>query len=127
MFRLRLFQYLLAMDRHFNQMPAVKDPKSNRWDFYWDAAAAIVPDETQYERLSSSFGMKLTREEYLEMVKAEETAATELMKAVVTDHPGTPWARRAQTELSWGFGFRVSERHWDDVRRAEAQKRVPKL
>jgi hypothetical protein len=127
MFRLRLFQYLLAMDRHFNQMPAVKDPKSNRWDFYWDAAAAIVPDEIQYERLSSSFGMKLTRDEYLEMVKTEETAAIERMKAVVADHPGTPWARRAETELSWGFGFRVSERHWDDVRRAEAQKRVPKL
>jgi len=127
MFRLRLFQYLLAMDRHYNQMPAVKDPKSNRWDFYWDAAAAIVPDETQYERLSSSFGMKLTREEYLEMVKSEEAAAIERMKAVVTDHPGTPWARRAETELSWGFGFRVAERHWDDVRRAEAQKRVPKL
>ena len=45
-----------------------------------------------------------------------------------TDHPGTPWARRAETELSWGFGFRVADRHWDPSgRRSEAAKRVPNL
>lgn len=127
-FRLRLYQYLLAMDRHFNDMPKANDPKANRWDFHWDRNAVIVPDEAQFTRLKQAFGMKETREEYLELVKNEETAATDRLKAILTDHPGTPWARRAETELSWGFGFRVAERIWDPTgQRAQAEKRVPKL
>jgi hypothetical protein len=35
--------------------------------------------------------------------------ATELFEAVVRDHPGTPWAARAQQELSRGFGVEVVE------------------
>ena len=127
-FRLRLYQYLIAMDKHFNNMPKPNDPKSNRWDFHWDQNAVIVPDEAQFDRLKQAFGLKESREEYLELVKNEENAATDRLKAILTDHPGTPWARRAETELSWGFGFRVGERHWDPTgKRAEAAKRVPKL
>jgi hypothetical protein len=127
-FRLRLYQYLIAMDKHFHEMPKPNDPKSNEWNFWWDKNSAIVPDETQFARLKQAFGMKETFEEYLEMVKNEETAAAERLQAILKDHPGTPWARRAETELSLGFGFRVAERHWDPSgRRAEAAKRVPKL
>jgi hypothetical protein len=50
------------------------------------------------------------------------------MLAVVKDHPGTPWARRAETELRQGFGFNVADRLWDPSgKRSEAAKRVPKL
>lgn len=127
-FRLRLYQYLLAMDKHASNMPKPVNPKANEWNFWWDANAVIVPDEAQFERLKAAFGMKLTRDEYLEMVKTEEAAAIERLKAIQTDHPGTPWARRAETELSWGFGFRVGDRHWDvSGRRAEAAKRLPNL
>ena len=88
----------------------------------------MVPDEAQFERLKAAFGMKMTREEYLEMVKTEETSAIERLKAIQTEHPGTPWARRAETEISWGFGFRVGDRHWDGSgRRADAAKRLPNL
>lgn len=93
-FRLRLYQYLLAMDQHANNMPAPKNPKSNEWNFWW-GGKPIVPDEQQFDRLAKAFQMKMTRDEYLEMVKTEETAAVERMQAVVTDHPGTPWAQRA--------------------------------
>lgn len=127
-FRLRLFQYLLAMDKHYNHMPEPKDPKANEWNFWWDKNAAIVPDEPQYDRLKSAFGMKMSREEYLEMVATEEAASVERLKAIQTEHAGTPWARRAETELSLGFGFRVGDRHWDvSGRRAEAAKRLPNL
>lgn len=127
-FRLRLFQYLLAMDKHANSMPAPKDQKANEWNFSWNKDSAIVPDEAQFERLKAAFGMKLTREEYLEMVKTEETAATQRLETIKTDHPGTPWSRRAETELAWGFGFAVFDRHWDvSGRRAEAAKRLPNL
>ncbi len=127
-FRIRLFQYLLAMDKHANHMVKPVDPKANEWNFWWDSSAAIEPDEAQYERLKAAFGMKMTRDEYLAMVKEEETASIERLKAIQQDHPGTPWARRAETELSWGFGFRVAARHWDvSGRRAEAAKRLPNL
>lgn len=130
MFRLRLYQYLLAMDKHANsaEMPKLKNPKSNEWNLWWDSSKAIVPDETQFSRLKTAFGMKMTLEEYTAMVKTEEAAAIERMKAVINDHPGTPWARRAETEVSWGFGFRVEDRLWDPSgKRSEAEKRVPKL
>ena len=128
MFRLRLFQFLLAMDKHANEMPVTENPKSNKWNFYWNSQAVIVPDEAQYQRLADHFGMKLTRDEYLEMVKTEEAATNEKLRAVIADHPGTPWARRAETELGYGFGFQVRDVIWDPTgRRAEAQKRVPKL
>jgi hypothetical protein len=127
-FRIRLFQYLLAMDKHANNMPAPQNPKANEWNFWWDKDSVVVPDEAQFERLKAAFGMKMTREEYLEMVKTEETAAIERLKAILTEHPGTPWARRAETEINWGFGFRVGDRHWDvSGRRAEAAKRLPNL
>jgi hypothetical protein len=130
MFRLRLYQYLLAMDKHANttEMPKLKNPKSNEWNLWWDRSKSIIPDEPQFSRLKTAFGLKLTLEEYSAMVKTEEAAAIERMKAVITDHPGTPWARRAETELDWGFGFRVEDGLWDPSgKRSEASKRVPKL
>ncbi len=126
-FRLRLYQYLLAMDVHANNMPAPKNPKSNEWNFWW-GGPPIVPDEAQFSRLAKAFQMKMSRDEYLTMVKTEEKAAVERMQAVVTDHPGTPWARRAETEIRQGFGFHVGDRLWDPSgQRSEAAKRVPKL
>ena len=55
----------------------------------------------------------MNRDEYLQMVATEEAASIDRLKAVQKEHPGTPWARRAETELSWGVGFRVGDRHWD--------------
>ena len=127
MFRLRLYQYLLAMDVHANNMPQPKNPKANEWNFWW-GGKPIVPDEAQFSRLAKAFQMKMTRDEYLKMVKDEEQKSLERMQAVVKDHPGTPFARRAETEIRMGFGFNVGDRLWDPSgRRSEAAKRVPKL
>ncbi len=127
MFRLRLYQYLLAMDVHANHMPLPQNPQANEWNFWW-GGQPIVPDEQQFERLAKAFQMKMPRDEYIEMVQKEERAAVERLQAVVADHPGTPWARRAETELNLGFGFRVADRLWDPTgRRSEAEKRVPRL
>ena len=126
-FRLRLYQYLLAMDQHANQMPQLKNPMANRWDLRWNPQT-IVPDEAQFSRLKTAFGMKQSRDEYLEMVKTEEVASVDRMKAVTVDHPGTPWARRAQTELDMGFGFAFVDRAYDlSGQRNEAAKRLPNL
>ena len=79
-------------------MPKPTNPKSNEWNFWW-GGQPIVPDEAQFERMKVAFALKQTRDEYNEFVKTEETAAIERLKAVVADHPGTPWARRAQGEI----------------------------
>lgn len=127
MFRLRLYQYLLAMDVHANNMPKPQNPKANEWNFWW-GGKPIVPDEAQFSRLAAAFQMKMTRDDYLKMVQEEEKTSLERMQAVVKDHPGTPFARRAETEIRTGFGFRVADRLWDPSgRRSEAAKRVPKL
>lgn len=126
-FRLRLYQFLLAMDQHANNMPLPKDPKSNEWNFWW-GGQPIVPDDEQFKRLADAFKMETSREEYLAMVDKEVAEATERLQAVAADHPGTPWARRAETELGLGFGFQVGDRLWDPSgRRSEAAMRVPKL
>lgn len=126
-FRLRLYQFLLAMDQHANNMPLPKDPKSNEWNFWW-GGQPIVPDDEQFKRLADAFKMEASREEYLAMVDKEVAEATERLQAVAADHPGTPWARRAETELGLGFGFQVGDRLWDPSgRRSEAAMRVPKL
>lgn len=126
-FRLRLFQFLLAMDQHANNMPAPKNPMANEWNFWW-GGKPIVPDEEQFQRLVAAFKLKLTREEYLAMVDKDVDAAKQRLQTVIADHPGTPWARRAETELGLGFGFRVGDRLWDPSgRRSEAAMRVPKL
>ncbi len=126
-FRLRMYQYLLVMDQHANEMPAPKNPKSNEWNLRWNTQT-IVPEEAQFSRLKTAFGMQQSRDEYLEMVTTEVAASVERMKAVTVDHPGTPWARRAQTELGMGFGFVVDDRLWDPSgKRNEAAKRLPNL
>ena len=126
-FRLRLYQYLLTMDKHANLMPAPKILKANEWNVWWNNQT-IDPDETQFSRLKAAFGFKLSRDEYREMVKTEEASSIERMRMVIVNHPGTPWARRAQTELDMGFGFVVSERVWDPLgKRSEAATRVPNL
>ena len=112
LFRLRLFQFLLKMDDHVNNMPQPKQPKANEWNFSRNRKT-IVPDEDQFARLQKSFNLKMSRDEYIAMVAEEEKLTMELLNHVIEEHPGTPWARRAEREKSDGFGFRVWDRHWD--------------
>ena len=112
LFRLRLFQFLLAVDDHVNNMPQPTNDESNEWNLWWDRRKR-VPDESQFARLQTAFNLKMTRDEYLSMVREQEEATIALMEQVISDHPGTPWAARAQTEINNGFGFRVADRLWD--------------
>lgn len=112
-FRLRLYQFLLAMDVHANNMPAPKNPMSNEWNFWRNAGNNLVPDDEQFARLKTAFRLNMERSEYITMVAAEEKNAFELLDIVIKEHPGTPWARRAQDEKSSGFGFVVTDRLWD--------------
>ena len=111
-YRVRLFQFLLAMDDHAAHMPKPKDPKTNRWNV-GRSRQMIVPDEGQFERLKKAFGIKKSREEYLAYVKAEEDRAVAMYQIVLENHPRTPWARRAKYELDHGFGMHFYEAYRD--------------
>jgi hypothetical protein len=127
LFRIRLYQYLLALDQHASSGRMPKSKKSNQWNLH-NVRKSIVPDIDQYSRIQNTFGLKLSREDYLAMVKKEEQLSQELLKQVIKSHPGTPWARRAQYELSLGFGhsFREGFRdpRYDTMR---AQIKTPNL
>jgi len=112
LFRLRLYQFLLTVDEHANNMPAPRNPMATRWSIRW-TKRTITPSDEQFRRLQSAFGMTLSREEYVDMVRQQEKLTTQLMKQVISDHPNTPWARRAQLELNSGFGFNVYDVVWD--------------
>jgi len=107
-FKIRLFQFLLAIDQHVATNPEPKrkskETPSNRWDAR-RVPKMIVPDEEQYNRLKKAFGLKFTREEYLAELEIQGKEARNLLQQVVTSHPNTPWAGRAQYELRLGFGM----------------------
>lgn len=107
-YRVRLFQFLLAMDDHANNMPKPQKPKTNRWNVA-RTRKMIIPDEGQFERLKQAFNIKMERDEYLAYVKAEEDRATAMYMEVKENHPNTPWAERANYELRQGFGMHFVE------------------
>lgn len=112
MIRLRLYQYLLILDDHVSNRRTPKKPDSNEWNIV-ARRQPIVPDERQYERIQTTFGLQQSREEYLEVVRGEEVRATNLLRQVIATHPETPWARRARHELSMGFGHVFVENRRD--------------
>jgi hypothetical protein len=65
-----------------------------------------------------------------EITEATMKKANELLAQVVKDHPGTPWAARAQWELKRGYGVDVYpyyEGPWREIPKGEKRIPVPKL
>lgn len=93
-YRVRLFQFMLAVDSHLKEMPKPKNPKSNRWDAQ-RTKKMLEPDEEQ---------IRVTKVDMNEL-NAQMKKATEKFNFVKEQHAGTPWAQRAQWEINNGFGF----------------------
>ena len=111
-YRVRLFQYLLAMDKHANAVPRPKNTKSNVWNVR-RTSNMLIPDDAQFKRLKAAFNIKVEKDEYLEMLEAQRRKAIELFNYVVEQHAGTPWDQRAQYERKNGFGMEFVEGFWD--------------
>ncbi len=111
-FRLRLYQYLLVIDEQVNGGRTPKRKESNVWNMR-PRRKGIVPNQAQFSRLQTTFGIRQTRDEYISMVRQEERRATDLLKRVMDLHPGTPWARRARYEMNQGFGHEFVEAFYD--------------
>ena len=125
-FRVRLFQFVLAMDNQVNDRPKVTDIKQpNEWNIH-HSKQTITPDTAQFSRMKEAFGIRKTREEYLKLVADEQSRAHELLTMVTEEHSGTPWARRAEYEIRHGFGVAIRPNH-RDPRYNRRQVKVPKL
>jgi len=116
-FRVRLFQFMLAVDSHMKEMPQPKKPNANRWNVN-RTKKMREPDEEQIRR---------TKVDMAELNKQLDKAK-EQYEFVKQQHPGTPWAQRAQWELNSGFGFYFvdvfRDPRYDTMR---DQIKVPKL
>lgn len=116
-YRVRQFQLLLALDKHAKDAPKPKDPKANEWNVR-NVGQMLPPDEKQ---------IKATKVDMEELEKQRKQAIA-MYNQVIKDHPGTPWAQRAQAEKGWGFGIAFTERFWDPkYNDARYRARVPKF
>ncbi|MFN9268492.1 MAG: vWA domain-containing protein [Planctomycetaceae bacterium] len=97
-YRVRLFQFLLAMDQQLTTLPKPKNPMNNAWNVA-RVQEMLEPTERQ---------IKLTGVD-LDELKGQLERARSMFEFVKKTHPQTPWAARAQFELNQGFGMRFVE------------------
>jgi hypothetical protein len=121
-YRVRLFQYMLAFDEHSRDMPKPEDKKSNEWNAR-RVPKTRVPDEEQFSRIKQMFKISMSREEYLAELQNHQDEATRMYQSVMSEHPRTPWAQRAEHELKQGFGMEFRE-GFRDPRYAEVGKKI---
>jgi hypothetical protein len=110
-YRVRLFQLMLLMDNHMTKKPAPSKPRAgtpnhNEWNIF-RSPKQIIPDDSQFARLKKAYNITKSKEDYFNELKTVEDSAREAYQSVVRDHARTPWARRAQQELAWGFGMGI--------------------
>ncbi len=116
-YRVREFQFLLAMDQHVKQNPLPRDPKSNYWDLEY-TRDMLKPDEQQVERTKVDF----------EELEQQRARALEMYEVVIKEHPNTPWAMVAAEERRLGFGISFRDRFWDPRYFEDLDRsRVPKF
>ncbi len=126
-YRVRLFQYLLVLDRHMVTKPKPTKPNNNEWNIGWNKKM-IVPDKEQFDRLKNAYKIKESRDEYLAMLKELELRSNTMYKEVETAHAGTPWARRAQYERTLGYGMYIVDGFRDPRYRDVGTKiKIPKF
>lgn len=121
-YRIRLFQVLLAIDNHINNPPKLSNPKNNVWNLR-RVPKMLVPDDAQFARVKVYFNVTSTREQYLAMLEVRRKEAQDLYAYVMTEHPRTPWSRRAQYELNRGFGMLFYD-GFRDPRYAEVGRKI---
>lgn len=113
-YRVRLFQFLLAMDKHAKESPEPKDPKNNRWNLR-RTQQMLPPDEEQ---------VKITKVDMNEL-NEQLAMAQDRFRHVIYEHAGTPWAYRAEYELNQGFGMEFYET-FRDPRYDDLTVKLPK-
>jgi hypothetical protein len=101
-YRVRLFQYMIALDQYAKSMSTRKmtNPKTNGWYVAVSANDKMLKPDAQ-----ETAATKVT---LADLEKARD-AAVQQFKQVVQEHPNTPWAVKAAWELSRGYGMSFAE------------------
>jgi hypothetical protein len=86
--KIRCYEYNWACAKMKKDAPKFQKPESNGWK--------LIPDDEIH---------------YSDKAAAAAAEAHSLLKRVVEEHPGTPWALLAQRELKDPFGFKWVETH----------------
>jgi hypothetical protein len=108
-YQARLYEYTAYLQyfmQHPQVVPLTKEP--NLRLTYWDI-------RTRTETITGD-----VIEPYVEK-------ATELFKAIIEDHPGTPWAERARWELGRGYGVDLQPVYEPPYVNVRNPKPLPKL
>jgi hypothetical protein len=101
-YRVRLFQFGLALEQFAKTLPTrFQNAQSNEWAATLGDGEMLRPDETQLKQGGVT----------LEELERARHSALEQFKRVQKEHPNTPWAQRAQWEMSRGYGMRFVERY----------------
>jgi hypothetical protein len=101
-YRVRLFQFLVALDQHDKQPARPLSPPNNCWNIV-RRREMLAPDAQQ---------VRATKVDLREL-EAQERRARAQFELVLKQHANTPWARRAQFELDSGFGMHFAEAFLD--------------
>ncbi|VAX36137.1 hypothetical protein MNBD_PLANCTO02-2933 [hydrothermal vent metagenome] len=124
-YRVRLFQFLLAMDDHASKSPPFKKQRSNVWNVR-RTPRLLKPDKQQYKRLASAFSLRASQQKFLTRMDEQMKESTKRFRFVISQHPGTPWARRASSEMRQGFGMMFVE-GFRDPRIGKVKIKIPKF
>jgi hypothetical protein len=111
-YKVRLYEYGAYLDWFGRNPKPILNPyknvegfpvQSTHWELGWRTETLTDATTKEYQELSRK-----------------------LFQKVLEEHPGTPWAARAEWELARGFGVELVEAY-DDPRRAALGIKLPKL
>jgi hypothetical protein len=94
--KIRCTEFNWACAKMKKDAPKFTNPRSNAW--------RLVPDEEIH---------------FSDKAAAAGKEARALLKRVVDEHPGTPWAKLAERELKDAFGFKWVETYVPPIVRAQ--------
>ncbi len=100
--RVRVFQFLLALDHHVETKPLPKNPKANGWHRV-NSGQLLKPSDKQVKQTGVD----------LKELELQRKRALDMFARIIEEHPGTPWAQRAEQERRWAFGIRFVGHFYD--------------
>jgi len=125
-FRVRLLQYMLALDNHKQHSPAASDTKHNKWMIRPSNQPLAEPSIDQFSRLNKFCHPLEARDDFVTRMQHDRTAAQQAIDQVISAHPDTPWAVVAEIEKRQSFGLKLwSYFHDPRFQNVERKLKVP--
>ncbi|MFT4556169.1 MAG: hypothetical protein ACI92S_001510 [Planctomycetaceae bacterium] len=122
-FRVRLVQYMLALDNHRQQSPAASTTKHNKWMLGQSIAPLLEPSIDQFSRLNKLCHPLEARDDFVIRMQNDRAAAQQAIDQVIAAHPDSPWATVAEIEKRHSFGLKLRS-YFHDPRYQHVGKKV---